>query len=101
MDFKLISDFQPTGDQPEAINQLADFDSDKKTFRIKFGLESRPQSATEDKEYFVDVVADNFELKRISIELKNELRKYPERKPAHNSTLSKAGRTWWQKLFGF
>jgi len=22
MDFKLISDFQPTGDQPEAINQL-------------------------------------------------------------------------------
>jgi len=24
MDFKLISDFQPTGDQPEAINQLVD-----------------------------------------------------------------------------
>ena len=24
MDFKLISDFQPTGDQPEAIRQLVD-----------------------------------------------------------------------------
>jgi superfamily II DNA or RNA helicase len=24
MDFKLISDFQPTGDQPEAISQLVD-----------------------------------------------------------------------------
>ncbi len=45
---------------------LTDFDSDKKTFRIKFELESRPQSATDDQEYFVDVVADNLELKRIS-----------------------------------
>ena|SRR5690554_2772303 len=79
---------------------LTDFDSDKKTFRIKFDLESRPQPATDDKEYFVDVVADNLELKRISTELKNELTKYPERKPAHNSTLPKAGRSWWQKLFG-
>ncbi len=24
MDFKLVSDFQPTGDQPEAIRQLVD-----------------------------------------------------------------------------
>lgn len=79
---------------------LTDFNSDRKTFRIKFDLESRPQSAIDDKEYFVDVVADNFELKRLSTELKNELNKYPERKPAHYSTLPKAGRTWWQKLFG-
>ncbi len=64
---------------------LTDFDSDKKTIRIKFDLESRPQSATDDKEYFVDIVADNFELKRISKELKNELNKYPERKSAHNN----------------
>lgn len=79
---------------------LNKFDSDKKTFRIKFNLESRPKSATDDNEYFVDVIADNLELKRLSTELKNELNKYPERKPAHNSTLPKAGRTWWQKLFG-
>jgi hypothetical protein len=78
---------------------LSDFNTNK-TFRIKFNLELRPQSASDDKDYFVDVVADNFELKRLSAELKNELNKYPERKPAHNSTLPKAGRTWWQKLFG-
>jgi len=79
---------------------LNDFNADKKTFKIKFNLESRPQSATDDKEYFVDVVADNSELKRLSTELKSELSKYPERKPAHNSTLQKAGRTWWQKFLG-
>jgi hypothetical protein len=79
---------------------LNGFNADKKTFKIKFNLEFRPQSATDDKEYFVDVIADNFELKRLSIELRNELNKHPERKPAHNSTLPKAGQTWWQKLFG-
>lgn len=79
---------------------LNKFDSYKKTFRIKFNLESRPQSATDDKEYFVDVIADNLELKRLSTELKNELNKYPERKPAHSSTLPKPGRSWWKKLFG-
>ncbi|MEP6647088.1 MAG: hypothetical protein ABJC12_08355 [Saprospiraceae bacterium] len=64
---------------------LNDFNADKKIFRIKFNVESRPQSATNDKEYFVDVVADNDELKNISTEIKRELDKYPERKPAHNS----------------
>jgi|ERR1041385_3230373 hypothetical protein len=78
---------------------LNGFNSDKKTVRIKFDLESRPQSANDNKEYFVDIIADSIELKRISTELKNELKKYPERKPAHNSTLPKAGRTWWEKLF--
>ena len=50
-----------------------------KMFRINFNLESRPQSATDDKEYFVDCLADNQELKRIADELKTELDKYPER----------------------
>ncbi|MER2996829.1 WapI family immunity protein [Pontibacter populi] len=96
--------------KPDYINQeftepnlsfelLNSFDSPKKKIRIKFDLESRPQSATDDKEYFVDIVADNIELRRISADLKNELDKYPERKPVKNSTLPKAGRTWWQKLF--
>jgi hypothetical protein len=79
---------------------LNDFTSERKTFRIKFDLESRPKSATDDKEYFVDIIADNNELKRLSTELKSELNKYPERKPANNSILLKAGRTWWQKIFG-
>jgi len=37
---------------------LNDFKAVKKTFRLKFNLESRPQSATDDKEYFVDIIAD-------------------------------------------
>jgi hypothetical protein len=78
---------------------LNDFKADKKTFRLKFNLESRPQTATDDKEYFVDVIADNNELKKLSTSLKIELDKYPERKPAHKSTLPNAGRKWWQKLF--
>ncbi|WP_461787758.1 WapI family immunity protein [Pedobacter sp.] len=79
---------------------LNDFNSDKTTVRIKFDLESRPQSAKDDKEYFVDLIADSNELKRLSTELKNELEKYPERKPAHNSTFPKAGHSWWKKIFG-
>jgi hypothetical protein len=63
---------------------LNDFNADKKTVRIKFKLESRPQSATDDKEYFVDIIADNTELSRISTELRSELEKYPERRPANN-----------------
>jgi hypothetical protein len=71
---------------------LNDFNADKKTVRIKFNHESRPQSATDDKEYFVDIFADNIELKRISTDLRNELNKYPERKPAHNHNLPKPER---------
>lgn len=65
---------------------LNDYKADSKTFRIKFNLEPRPQSASDDKEYFVDFVADNNELKRISMALKSELNKYPERKPTHKTT---------------
>ena len=79
---------------------LTPFDSETKTIRIKFELEFRPQAATDDKQYFVDFIADSNELKRIATDLKTELEKYPERKPAHNSSLPKAGRTWVQKLFG-
>ncbi len=50
-----------------------------KMFRIMFNLESRPKSAENDKEYFVDFSADSQELKRIADELRMELDKYPER----------------------
>ena len=54
-----------------------------KKIRIRFDFESRPQSATDDKDYFVDIEADNKELRRIADDLKNEYEKYPERrKPA-------------------
>ena len=72
---------------------LNSFDSEPKTIRIKFDLEFRPQSATNDQEYFVDFIADNQELKRIKLDLEKELGNYPERKPAQ------ARGNWWQKLF--
>ncbi len=61
---------------------LNSFNNSHKEFRIKFNLESRPKSATNDKVYFVDCLADNNELIKIAAELKQELEKYPERKPA-------------------
>ena len=56
------------------------FDDINKQIRIKFDLESKPKSATADKEYFVDFEADNSELKRIGRDLTTELKKYPIRK---------------------
>ncbi|WP_047451725.1 hypothetical protein [Alistipes sp. ZOR0009] len=50
-----------------------------KTFRIKFDLESRPESASDDKQYYVDCIADNEELHRIMNDLRIELERYPER----------------------
>jgi hypothetical protein len=79
---------------------MESFDSEIKTIRIKFDLESRPQSATDDEECFVEFIADNNGLKSITTDLKMELEKYPERKPARNSTLQEAGRTWLHKIFG-
>ncbi|PKQ61967.1 hypothetical protein BZG02_13585 [Labilibaculum filiforme] len=54
-------------------------DSDKK-FRMRFALESRPQSADTDNEYFVDFFYSLNGLKQLSADLTNELDKFPERK---------------------
>ena len=62
---------------------LDNHDQTPKKFRIKFDLELRPKSASSNKEYFVDCIADNEELIRILNKLKIELDKYPERKPIH------------------
>ena len=53
----------------------------KKLIRINFDLESRPKSATNDNDYFVDILADNDEINELIKGLKNELSEYPERKP--------------------
>jgi hypothetical protein len=63
---------------------LNDYNTQQKIFRIKFALESRPQSASNDQEFFVDVIADNYQLKKLSTDLKSELDNYPERKATHN-----------------
>jgi len=62
----------------EILNEPTD---DTKLIRIKFDLECRPKSATDDREYFVDISANKDELNAIIEGLKNELNKYPERKP--------------------
>jgi len=48
-------------------------------FRIKFNLESKPQSAKENEEYYVDCVVNEHELKRIIDELEKKSAKYPQR----------------------
>lgn len=58
---------------------LGNEDADHKNFRIKFDLESRPQSAKDDEEYFVDFSVDKPELERIANSLELELRKFPQR----------------------
>jgi hypothetical protein len=60
---------------------LNSFDSLEKKIRIRFALELRPQSAPDEKEYFVDCLADNIQLLKIASDLKLELYRYPERKP--------------------
>lgn len=62
----------------ELLNEPTDMN---KLIRINFDLESKPKSATDDKEYFVDILADKDELIKIVKGLKDELNKYPERKP--------------------
>lgn len=57
-----------------------DFNNFNKLIRIKFDLESRPKSASDDKEYFVDFEADKLELKRIANDLTSELKRFPIRK---------------------
>jgi len=61
----------------ELLNQESD---NTKLIRIKFNLESRPKSAKNDLEYFVDIKADNYKLEIYAFNLKKELAKYPERK---------------------
>lgn len=55
--------------------------NETKMIRIKFDLECRPNSAIDDKEYFVDISVDKDELIAIKKGLKDELINYPERKP--------------------
>lgn len=62
----------------ELLNEPTDND---KLIRINFDLESKPKSATDDKEYFVDISANKDELIEITKGLKDELSRYPERKP--------------------
>ncbi len=65
--------------EPNLEFELIKNQSDLKTVRIIFDLESRPQNANDDKEYYVDCEMDNAELKKVAKELKKELESFPER----------------------
>ena len=52
---------------------------DLKTVRISFDLESRPKTADDEKEYYVDCELNNTELKKVAEELSQELEPFPER----------------------
>ena len=66
--------------EPNLSFEHIGFNGNKCIIRLRFALESRPQSAVEDKEYFVDFEYNTSEIKQIVIDLTNELKKFPERK---------------------
>jgi hypothetical protein len=86
---KLSNDLETDSDfltflEPNLEFELIKNQSDLKTVRIKFDLESRPQSGDDEKEYYVDCEFSNAELKEIVAELKKEMEKYPERALTNN-----------------
>jgi len=65
--------------EPNLAFELIKAGVDYKTVRIKFDLESRPQSADDKKDYFVDCKMDNSQLQKVIEGLKKELQPYPRR----------------------
>lgn len=102
---KLANNVEPEYDslvfmEPNLEFELIKNESNLKTVRIKFDLESRPQNADDEKEYFVDCEMDKSELNRITQELQKELEKYPER--ANSKTKKSAVnmiKNWSNKIF--
>jgi len=65
--------------EPNLVFELKKLNSDNKLIRIIFDLESRPQNANDDIEYFVDVEFTNAELRKVATDLKKELKPFPIR----------------------
>lgn len=65
--------------EPNLSFKLLEKSEDIKTIQIRFNAESKPQSAGEDEEYFVNFQFSNQELSTIAMELNNELLKFPVR----------------------
>lgn len=55
------------------------FDNATKRIKIIFDLESKPRSAKENVEYFVEFEANEIQLKKLINDLESELSKYPLR----------------------
>ena len=81
---KLSNDVETNSDslvfmEPNLEFELTKKNLEEKHIRIIFDLESRPQNADDEKEYFVDCVFDNEELKLIAKELEKEVEQFPIR----------------------
>jgi hypothetical protein len=66
--------------EPNLSFEHIGYNKNKCLIRLRFALESRPQSAVDDQEYFVDFEYNINEIKQIITELTSELNKFPERK---------------------
>lgn len=65
--------------EPNLSFELLEKSESLKTIQIRFDAESKPQSADESKEYFVNFQFSNEELTTIAGDLNNELLKFPVR----------------------
>ena len=65
--------------EPNLSFHLLQNDTELKSIRIKFDLESRPKSAKDDTEYYIDGLFSNDELRKLSNDLTNDLSKFPKR----------------------
>ena len=66
--------------EPNLSFVLLSYNENKYTIRLRFALESRPKSAKDNKDYFLDFEYNKTELKQIATDLASELKNYPERK---------------------
>ena len=86
--------------EPNLSFQILDKTADQKTIQVKFDLESKPQSADDDKEYFIVFQFSNYDLARIANDLTVELEKFPIIPfPTTSSNVSvarKREKAWWR-----
>ncbi|MBL7737710.1 MAG: hypothetical protein JNK14_00700 [Chitinophagaceae bacterium] len=85
--------------EPNLSFQFLDKTSDTKTIQIKFNLESRPQPADDDKEYFINFHFFNKDLATIANELSIEHSKFPVRPFSATSVAEKVEsdkKPWWK-----
>lgn len=66
--------------EPNLSFEHIGYNQNKCLIRLRFELESRPQSADDDKDYFVDFEYNANEIKQVIIDLTNEINNFPERK---------------------
>lgn len=85
--------------EPNLSFQLLDKVSNKRNIQIKFDFESRPQSADDDKEYFVTLQFSTEDLAAIANELTIELNKFPVRifpTTSVTATVENDKKPWWK-----